>query len=151
MQEKEIQTMMEEFLGRLGVSFEEVEWVPFPAHALLNIKTNESALLIGPHGDTLQSLSIVFKRMLEQRFKEAEKDISCLVDVNGYRRTRLEEIQQGAKMLAERVRSLHSRAELSPMNAYERMIVHATFTEDPDVTTISEGEGKERHVVLVHR
>lgn len=142
---------MEEFLRRLGVSFEAVEWVPFPAHALLNIKTNESALLIGPHGDTLQSLSIVFKRMLEQRFKETERDISYLVDVNGYRRARLEEIQQSAKMLAERVRSLHSRAELSPMNAYERMIVHATFTEDPDVTTISEGEGKERHVVLVHR
>ncbi len=142
---------MEEFLRRLSVSFEAVEWVPFPAHPLLNIKTNESALLIGPNGDTLQSLSVVFKRMLEQRFKEAEKDISCLVDVNGYRRARLEEIQQGAKMLAERVRSLHSRAELSPMNAYERMIVHATFTEDPDVTTISEGEGKERHVVLVHR
>lgn len=151
MHEKEISSLLEELLRAIGVSFDSVEWVTLPAHPLLNIHTTESHLLIGPRGETLRALSIVFQRLLEQRMKDAPEQVSYIIDVNGYRKVRLDEIQQQAHLLAERVRSLHTRAELSPMNAYERLIVHATFTDDPEVTTRSEGEGSARHVVLLHR
>ena len=36
------------------------------------------------------------------------------------------------------------------MSSYERMIVHSTFSDDPEVTTESEGEGKFRRVILKH-
>ena len=39
-------------------------------------------------------------------------------------------------------------AKLQPMNAYERRIVHTKLSEWRDVTTISEGEGQNRHLVI---
>ncbi len=34
------------------------------------------------------------------------------------------------------------------MSAYERLVVHELFSEDPDIKTESQGEGKFRHIVL---
>jgi predicted RNA-binding protein Jag len=51
-------------------------------------------------------------------------------------------------MLAERARYFKSSIEMDPMSSYERMIVHAEFTETPDIATESAGFGKDRHVVL---
>jgi len=41
--------------------------------------------------------------------------------------------------------------ELEPMNAYNRMIVHALFNEDKEIDTESRGEGPYRHIVLKKR
>ena len=40
---------------------------------------------------------------------------------------------------------------MHPMNAYERLIVHSAFTDDPDIETESHGEGKFRRVVLKYK
>jgi len=40
---------------------------------------------------------------------------------------------------------------MTPMSAYERMIIHALFTNDPNIMTESEGMGKNRHIILKYR
>jgi predicted RNA-binding protein Jag len=37
---------------------------------------------------------------------------------------------------------------MDPMSSYERMIVHAEFSESSDIATESIGAGKERRVVI---
>jgi spoIIIJ-associated protein len=71
-----------------------------------------------------------------------------LIDVNGYRTQKIKDLQNKALMMAERARSLQYDVELSPMSAYERLIVHTTLQDAPNVKTESQGEGRNRRVVI---
>jgi spoIIIJ-associated protein len=74
-----------------------------------------------------------------------------MVDVNGYQLSRIRDLEQKARLLADRVRTFRSSAEMTPMTAYERMIVHSLFSNDPEITTESDGTGKMRHVILRYK
>lgn len=110
------------------------------------ISTPDSALLIGERGDRLLALNHLMKRIVEHELKD--ENISFLIDVNNYQKRRIDDIRTKARMLAERARYFKSSVEMDPMSSYERMIVHAEFTEIPDIATESSGYGKDRHVVL---
>ncbi len=145
----ELQALVREFLDKLGVTVETLEPVTLSAHPMFSIQTSMSRALIGPQGEHLRALNHILRRLAERRF--GESDTRFLVDVNGYHLGRIRELEQKAKLLAERVRTFRSSAEMVPMNAYERMVIHALFTDDPEVTTESEGTGKARHIVLRYR
>ena len=63
----------------------------------------------------------------------------------------MERVRANARMLAQRARLFKRDVEMSPMNPYERLVVHELFAEDPEIQTLSEGEGKFRHIVLKYR
>jgi spoIIIJ-associated protein len=143
-------TLITELLNRMGVPFDTVVFEEMAPHSLYVITSPESKLLIGPQGATLDALNHLLRRQVEQRFgEEVARTVS--IDVNGYRKQKIEEIQNKARMVAERVRLFRSSVELSPMSAYERMIIHALFADDPDIMTESEGEGKFRRIVIKTR
>lgn len=110
------------------------------------IKTKDSAILIGEHGARLLALNHLMKRIAEKRFPDTP--LSFHVDVNDYQKKRVDDIRAKAHMLAERARYFKSSVDMEPMSSYERMIVHAEFTETADITTESSGQGKDRHVVI---
>ena len=60
-------------------------------------------------------------------------------------------MQNKAKMLAERAKSLHVDVEMEPMTPYERMVVHTTLAGDLEVETASVGFGKDRKVVIKYK
>lgn len=149
MNEETLKVTIQTFVERLSIPVTSIEVISTPAHPLYTIETSESKLLIGPQGEHIRALNTLIKRILE---KQMGADMPhFLIDVNGYHRKRIEELGQNAKLLAERVRTFRSSAEMSPMNAYERMIIHATFANDPEIETASEGEGKFRHVVIRYK
>jgi spoIIIJ-associated protein len=113
------------------------------------VRTPDSKRLIGPQGDHLRAVNYILRRLAERDPVLSEEKF--LVDVNNYQYARIHDLEQKARLLAERVRTFRSSAEMSPMNAYERMVIHAMFSNDPEVTTESDGEGKVRHVVLRYR
>ena len=110
------------------------------------VSTPDSAVLIGERGARLLALNHLVKRIIERELKD--ENISFLIDVNDYQKKRIDDIRIKAHMLAERARYFKSSVEMDPMYSYERMIVHAEFTEMPDIATESAGHGKDRHVVL---
>ena len=71
-----------------------------------------------------------------------------LIDVNEHRTKQIKDIQTKAIMMAERARSFQYDVELTPMSAYERLIVHTTLQDAPNVKTESQGEGRNRRVVI---
>jgi spoIIIJ-associated protein len=73
-----------------------------------------------------------------------------MVDVEGYKTRRKEKLESLARSAAARVKRQHAAVKLSPMNAYERRIVHLTLLDDVDVTTHSEGEDPDRRVVITY-
>ncbi len=75
---------------------------------------------------------------------------SFVVDVNYYRRERERLIVELAKAGAKKALLTKTDIALPPMNAYERRLVHVEIATHPDLKTESDGEGKDRHIVIKH-
>jgi len=144
--EQKVKTIISDILEHLGVQIENIDIHESEINPIFAIETNESAKLIGNRGETLQALSHIVKRTVEHTYPHEEYRFS--IDVNGYQQKRIDELKQKAKMLAERARTFRHDVELPPMNAYERMVIHSVISEDEELSTLSEGEGKYRRVVI---
>lgn len=129
----------------LGVAVETVA-VSVGHRTIVALTSPDSSLLIGQDGENLRSLNTIARRMVEQKY--GEEAANFLIDVNGYHEAQMEQVRAGARMLAQRARLFKRDVEMDPMSAYERLVVHELFAEDPEIETRSEGEGKFRHVVL---
>lgn len=116
--------------------------------AILNVEGEDLGVLIGRRGDTLSALQYMLNLMLSRQVK-AHNQIS--VDVEGYRRRREDSLQGLARRIASRVRQTHESMTLEPMPPNERRIIHITLADDPDVMTVSIGEGEDRKVAITPR
>ncbi len=148
-QQQHIIDTLKTLLTHLGVAINDVtiEADEHTKSLRFLISTPDSTILIGEHGARLLALNHLMKRIVERNIKENEP-ISFFVDVNDYQKKRIDEIRTKANILAERARYFKSSVEMDPMSSYERMIVHAEFTETPDISTDSTGFGKERRVII---
>jgi predicted RNA-binding protein Jag len=70
------------------------------------------------------------------------------VDINNYRKERGRIIVELAKAAAKKALILNGNIKLPIMNAYERRLVHIELAIHPEVETESEGEGRDRCVVI---
>ncbi len=112
---------------------------------LLHFQTNNPGILIGQHGRTIAALQTIFSLALLNNFGPEER---VLVDVNDYRQRQQERLQSLAHQAAARVRETGRAVAMPPMSAFERRLIHLALAEESDLTTQSDGEGKERHVVI---
>ena len=144
----EIKKIIEDTLTNGGFVYEGVEIVERNHMGpVFVVKSKDSGMLIGPQGETLRSLNFLLKRIVTNTLK-LEKDPIFSIDVNDYRDATLRQLEHKARMLADRAVSFKTTVELDPMSSYERMFVHALFTDNPNIKTESIGEGKERHLTL---
>lgn len=139
-----IQALVTEFLSALGVELSAIE-VSDGARTVVKVTSPQSEALIGPKGEHLRALNHLARKIAETR---AGGDVSFVIDVDGHLENELERIRGNARMLAQRARLFKHEVELDPMTAYERLVIHELFAEDPEIQTESRGEGKFRHIVL---
>jgi len=110
-----------------------------------SVNTSENPLLIGKNGKTLENIQFFIRNLVNSYSSER---FIVLVDIGGYKENRKRQIEIIATKTAKEVARTRVEAKLQPMNAYERRIVHTKLSEWRDVTTISEGEGQNRHLVI---
>lgn len=107
--------------------------------------THLNGFLIGQRGETLRSLQF----MIATTLKNQDATLNRVnVDIADYKKNRYDRLAEQAREWIEEVRSSGQAKHLEPMNPAERRIVHKTVSEYSDIATHSEGEGRERHVVL---
>lgn len=144
---EKIKTTIEKMLSYMNIeadiSITEDEDLNIP---IIMISADDLSILIGYKGETLMSLSHILKRIADA--EQEEKKLSFIVDVNGYQKKKINEIKDKARVLVERARYYKSSVEMDPMSPYERMIVHALYSQDPHINTSSTGFGKERKITL---
>jgi spoIIIJ-associated protein len=129
-----------EINGSLKIEFQEPETVK------IDLQTEEAPLLIGEKGETLFGLQSLLKRILT---KQLNNGIFVELDVNNYRQKKAKYLQELAMTIADEV-SLTQRAKaVEPMSAWERRIIHLTLSDRSDVKTESQGQGEERHVLIL--
>ncbi len=143
--------ILTEFLRQMKVSFSGVEKQSVAGQTVFSVQADDTVSLIGQHGDTVYAIDTLVKKMVEHAAKgsgtETEEPL-FLVDVGGYRAQKLKEIETKALMMADRARAFQYDVELSPMSAYERLIVHTVLDGQPNIKTESQGEGRNRRVVI---
>lgn len=110
-----------------------------------SINTDENPILIGKNGKTLESIQFYIRNLVNNY---SEERLIVLVDIGGYKDNRKRQLEILATKTAKNVAKTRIEAKLHPMNAYERRIIHTKLAEWRDVSTISEGEGPNRHLVI---
>ena len=111
---------------------------------ILDVNGGNLAVLIGRHGRTLDALQMVISSLMSSRLHFY---YPVVVDIESYKTRRKKKLRSIALQAAERARK-QGRVALSPMNAYERRIVHLALVNDDSVTTHSEGEDPNRRVII---
>lgn len=107
--------------------------------------THLNGFLIGQHGETLRALQALVSNML----KNSEAALTRVnIDVADYKQHRAEKILDQLKDWVETVRQNKEPLHLRPMNAADRRTVHRGLDDYSDVTSHSEGEARDRHIVL---
>lgn len=109
------------------------------------VTTSENPLLIGKNGKTLENIQFYIRNLVNIY---SEERLIVLVDIGGYKANRKKQLEILATKTAKTVAKTRIAAKLQPMNAYERRIIHTKLAEWRDVSTISEGEGQQRHLVI---
>lgn len=140
-----VKQITEEFLSRLEVvgtvSVDTDETGAYQVH----IETEETGLLIGFHGRTLESFQIILGLLVA---KKLGKWVRVYVNVGDYRQKREEALMLMAQHAAERALSLGRPVELSRLSASERRVIHLTLSGDERVETESTGEAQDRVLVV---
>lgn len=111
----------------------------------LKIEASNAAILIGRHGRTLDALQYVVRKIVR---KKTNTKAPISFDVEGYRDRRKESLTQLALRLGEKVKRSGKPATISPMNAYDRRIVHVALKDDSKLRTQSRGGGLFRKLVI---
>lgn len=111
----------------------------------LSVPSSElNSLLIGKNADNLRALQYIVSMALSAREAELTR---VNVDIADYKRQRAERIAERAEEWITKVRSTGNPMTLD-LNAADRRVVHKLAEDYSDITTHSEGEGRERRLVI---
>ncbi len=109
------------------------------------INSEDPGLIIGHHGDTLDSIQLVLSLMLAKKLGEFKR---VSVEVGDYKKNRSDYLKNLAAQTKERALSEGQEIFLPNLKSWERREVHMYLSEDPDVISESVGEGKDRTLVV---
>jgi spoIIIJ-associated protein len=106
--------------------------------------TDSNSLLIGRNAETLRSMQFLLSTTLRNQGAET---VRVNVDIADYKKQRAEKVAVQAKEWIEGVLQT-GEPYIARINAADRRIVHHVAGEFPDVRTYSEGEGRDRRIVI---
>jgi spoIIIJ-associated protein len=112
----------------------------------LTINGDQSGLLIGRKGKTLDALQFIVNKIVN---KALDKKVDVVIDSEDYRRRREDSLTELAREMGDKVKKAGKAITTAPLNPHERRIVHLTLRDDPGVETRSRGEGLLKRVVIV--
>ncbi len=116
---------------------------------LITVDGEGAGLLIGHHGETLDSLQYLANLAANKKVKGEKREyVKVSVDVEGYRAKREETLRNLARRTATKVLQRKKSVMLEPMNPYERRIIHSEVQGIEGVSTNSIGSENNRRVVM---
>ena len=141
-----------ELLQRMGVrALVEARWAELDDQGnirplLVDVRGQDLSILIGRRGETLKALQYITRIIVG---KELKRPVSVIIDVEGYRIRRERQLRNLARKMAEQAIETGRTMNLEPMPANERRIIHIELRDNPNVDTVSIGEGDRRKVTII--
>ncbi len=147
-EQKKIVKQAEKLLSLIGVDAQaSIEDAGGGYNVNIN-SSDESGLLIGNRGRTLQAVQHVLSMMINKDKKDWRR---ITVDVASWREKEKERLTSLALQTAERARSSKEPQNLYNLTPEQRRIVHLALSEEDDIATESQGEGKDRYLVVASK
>ena len=114
---------------------------------LVSIETKDAGRLIGARGESLDGLQLLVNQMVARKIGE-ESFKRVVIDVEGWRKQKEEELVQSAKSWGKQVLESGKELELEPQSPWQRRIIHMTISAMEGLSSESVGEGRDRHIVI---
>ena len=111
----------------------------------VNMETEDTGMVIGYHGETLEALQLVLSLILAKQNGEFKR---VSIEVGDYKKNRTEWLERLALDAKERALAQEKEVYLSELKSWERRVVHLFLQDDKEVTSESSGEGKDRVLVI---
>jgi spoIIIJ-associated protein len=141
-------TILAEILRLMGFNASIESRIGQPAdEAVLEVRAESSALLIGRKGQTLEALQYLVTRIAGER--PGGEGPHVVVDVENYRERRRKSLEDMALRLGEKAKRQRKTVTVDALSAADRRIVHAALHDDPWLTTRSLGQGSYRRLLII--
>jgi len=114
---------------------------------IVRLYGRDARRLIDGHGELIDALQVLTNKALVGRRMEKEIELDC----QEFKGRRVEELEQKAREVADRVRRDGREQLLPAMTPIERRIVHLALADDREVATVSRGDGFYKRVAIVRR
>ncbi len=116
---------------------------------VFHIKSNQSKLLIGRQGTTLQALEHLIFAIVNRHQKDVSDPVRFSIDVDEYRSHRQWQLKQTVKDAVSKLKYSKEPIVLPPMPRHERKFVHTYIQEQyPHLNTESIGEEPRRSIKM---
>ena len=113
--------------------------------AYLEISSDkDSNLRLISEPDTVEALQELTRLAVQVKTTSFSR---LILDVGGSRQKRVDELTRIVNKVIDKVRESGEQAPLKPMSSYERKVAHDIIAE-AGLTSESEGEGRDRHIVI---
>ncbi len=115
----------------------------------ITITGEDASVLIGHHGEALDSLQYLATLASAKKNAEGERNRRRVtIDIEGYRAKREETLRALARKMAAKALRTRRNVMLEPMSAYERRIIHSEVQGIEGVATNSIGSDSNRKIVI---
>ena len=140
--------VLSEILKRMGIEASVQAKIDQEAdETVLEVVCDDSGLLIGRKGQTLEALQYLVTRIAGER--QGSEGPHILVDVENYRQRRKKSLEDMALRLGEKAKRQRKTVTVDALSAADRRIVHAALQDDPWITTKSLGQGSYRRLLII--
>ncbi len=111
----------------------------------LVMSSDDPGFLIGRQGETLDALQLVVAIAANRGRDDGAR---VIVDAEDYRERRAQSLTEMAQEHAENAKQSGKEVVVPDLKAYERRLMHMALRDDKGVETYSEGEGRDRVLVI---
>ena len=134
-------------LERLGITAD-IDLKDDQDRTVLEIQTSDTEMVIGRRGVVIDALQhLVNKAVYKDRTGDRAKPL--VVDAGGFRDKQVERLRGIAQKMGEKALETKQIVPLQPMSPHDRRIVHMAIAEMAGLSSRSEGEGEDRHILIV--
>ncbi len=135
-------------LERMGISAD-IDIKDDTDKTILEIQTKDTELVIGRRGVVMDALQHLVNKVVYRDRAGGERTKPLVVDAGGFRDKQIERLRALAQRMGEKALQTKQIVELQPMTPHDRRIVHMAIAEIPGLSSRSEGEGEDRHILVV--
>ena len=135
---------LEDLLSFFGINVAVYSTIDDEVIQLSVPSTSLNSLLIGRNADNLRALQHIVSMALNAKNAEITR---VNVDVANYKRQRADRIEEKAEGWIAKVRESGEPMTIN-LNAADRRVVHKLAQDYSDIETHSEGEGRERKLII---
>jgi len=136
--------VLQEILDKMGM-LTKVEILESTEAVELNILGDDMGRIIGKDGLMLKSLETLVRSIISKAYNQPAL---INVDAGEYGAKRRQSLERLAKEVADEVSRTGRQKAMPHLDARDRRIIHSYFKDHRKVTTFSEGEGRERKLII---